>query len=403
MRASRIASLIAVGAISLPLLAVTTATVAASPRAVGSSWEQVAPLLGSDSVANDEFGNSVAISGTTAVVGAWFHAGYAGRAYVFENSGGAWRQVAPLLGSDTVAGDWFGSSVAVSGTTIVVGAWLADETGRAYVFEKSGAGWKEAAELKASDSSGFDDYFGDSVAISGRTIVVGSSGHANFAGRAYVFESSGGIWKETAELKGSDTGGKDGFGDSVAISGTTIVVGADDHANGAGRAYVFENSGGAWKETAELKGSDTVTNDPLGDSFGDSVAISGTTIVVGAELKDYGAGRAYVFENSGSAWRQTAELTGSYTAGLGSFGDSVAISGTTAIVGACVASPAGAAYVFTRTGSVWRQVAELENSDMVISDLFGDSVAISGRTAIVGAPGKPKQPIYPGRAYVFAS
>jgi hypothetical protein len=359
--------------------------------------------LGSDSVANDEFGYSVAISGTTAVVGAWFHAGYTGRAYVFENTGGAWRQVAPLLGSDTVAGDWFGSSVAVSGTTIVVGAWLADnEAGRAYVFTQTGGAWRQTAELKGSDTVA-NDGFGDSVAISGRTIVVGSSGHANFAGRAYVFENSGGAWRQTAELKGSDTGGKGGFGDSVAISGTTIVVGADDYADGAGRAYVFENSGGAWRQTAELKGSDTVANDPSGDSFGDSVAISGTTIVVGADLKDYGAGRAYVFENSGGAWRQTAELTGSYTAGLGMFGDSVAISGITVIVGSCVAMPGGAAYVFTQTGGVWRQVAELENSDMVVADLFGDSVAISGRTAIVGAPGQAKQRIYPGRAYVFAS
>jgi hypothetical protein len=251
--------------------------------------------LGSDSVANDEFGYSVAISGTTAVVGAWFHAGYTGRAYVFENTGGAWRQVAPLLGSDTVAGDWFGSSVAVSGTTIVVGAWLAD----------------------------------------------------NEAGRAYVFTQTGGAWRQTAELKGSDTVANDGFGDSVAISGRTIVVGSSGHANFAGRAYVFENSGGAW--------------------------------------------------------RQTAELTGSYTAGLGMFGDSVAISGITVIVGSCVAMPGGAAYVFTQTGGVWRQVAELENSDMVVADLFGDSVAISGRTAIVGAPGQAKQRIYPGRAYVFAS
>jgi len=94
MRTSRIASLVAVGAISLPLLAGTASAVAASPRTVASSWKQVAPLLGSDSVANDEFGYSVAISGTTAVVGAWFHAGYTGRAYVFENTGGAWRQVA---------------------------------------------------------------------------------------------------------------------------------------------------------------------------------------------------------------------------------------------------------------------------------------------------------------------
>ena len=122
----------------------------------------------------------------------WVHRGHAkaaGRAYVFTKTAAGWKQAAELKGSDTVAGDYFGGSVAISGTTIVVGApVITKEAGRAYVFTKTASGWKQAAELKGSDTVAGDD-FGDSVAISGTTAVVGADGHAKAAGRAYVFEA----------------------------------------------------------------------------------------------------------------------------------------------------------------------------------------------------------------------
>jgi hypothetical protein len=308
-----------------------------------------------------------------------------------RQDGGGWKQVAPLEGSDTVAGDWFGSSVAISGTTIVVGASEADYgTGRAYVFAKTGAGWKQTAELEASDSSGLDDYFGDSLAISGTTVVVGAWDHA----RAYVYAKMGTGWKQTAELKGSDTVFGDDFGWSVAISGTTVVVGAPSHANSAGRAYVFTRTGAGWTQAAELKGSDTVAN----DTFGSSVAISGTTVVVGAPAHAYLDGQAYVLSRTPAGWEQTAELNRSDSWPVGLFGNSVAISGTTIVVG-----DFGNAFVLAKAGAVWEQVAELQGSNTVANDYFGNSVAISGTTVVVGAPGKPKFPGYPGRAYVFAA
>jgi nucleoside-specific outer membrane channel protein Tsx len=206
----------------------------------GAGWKQAAELKGSDTVAADLFGGSVAISGTTAVVGAPGHAKAAGRAYVFTKTGAGWKQAAELKGSDTVAGDYFGGSVATSGTTAVVGAsGYAKDAGRAYVFTKTGAGWKQAAELKGSDTVA-GDYFGGSVAISGTTIVAGAPVFTKEAGRAYVFTNTASGWKQAAELKGSGTVVGDGFGGSVAISGTTAVVGAPGHAKAAGRAYVFE-------------------------------------------------------------------------------------------------------------------------------------------------------------------
>ena len=95
------------------------------------------------------------------------------------------------------------------------------------------------AELKGSDTIG-SDYFGYSVAISGTTLVVGSPGFAKDAGRAYVFTDTAGGWHQAVELKGSDTATSDYFGYSVAVSGTTALVGAPVHAHGAGRVYVFK-------------------------------------------------------------------------------------------------------------------------------------------------------------------
>jgi hypothetical protein len=308
----------------------------------GSGWHQVAELQGADTVAGDEFGSSVAISGMTAVVGAGDHADHAGSAYVFTKTPGGWKQAAELQGSDTIAGDYFGWSVAISGTTAVVGAYgHAHSAGRAYVFTKTPGGWKQDAELQGDDSLA-GDQFGSSVAISGTTAVVGATNRAAASGRAYMFTKTGSGWKQAAEVKGSDTVSGNHFGWSVAISGATAIVGAFLQANSAGRAYVFTGTSSGWKQDAELAGSDTVA----GDGFGISVAMTGTAIIVGATGHAASAGRAYVFKGTPSGWKQAAELVGSDTAAGDEFGFSVGISGTTAVVGAPVhAGHAGRAYL----------------------------------------------------------
>ena len=321
-----------------------------------TGWKQVAELKGSGTPVaisgttivvgvDDYFGTSVAISGTTVVVGAF------DEAHVFTKSASGWRQTAELKGSDTAISDYFGCSVAISGTTVVIGAdGHANRAGRTYVFTKSASGWRQAAELKGSGTVA-GDMFGGSVAISGTTVVVGASEHFYHAGRAYVFTKSPTGWRQTAQLKGSDTAEGDFFGSSVAISGETAVVGAPEHDNSAGTAYVFTKSASGWKQTAELKGYDT----PVDAGFGDRAAIWGTTTVVGASGYANAAGRVYVFTKTAIGWKQTAELKGSDTVGYNAssdtqgdmFGDPVAIWRTTAVVGAPRhAATAGEVYVF---------------------------------------------------------
>jgi drug/metabolite transporter superfamily protein YnfA len=375
------------------------ASAVAGPRSTTAVGRQLAELAGSGTEANDWFGDSVAVAGSTILVGASAEPrtySSVGRAYVFTKMATGWRQTATLEDPDILAYDWFGDAVAVSGRTIVIGApaesIISTGVGWAYVFTKTATGWHRTVELEGPDPVAAD-LFGVSVAVSGRTIVIGAPGQASKAGAVYVFTNAGTGWRAT-ELKGSDTVAKDDFGDAVAVSGGTIVVGAFAHASVAGRAYVFTRGAGGWHEAAELAGSDTIA----GDGFGVSVAVAGTTLVVGAGLAASDAGRAYVFTKTALGWRQSAELAGSDTVANDGFGDSVAATSGTIVVGAFAhASSAGRAYVFTKTATGWHQSAELVGSDTVEGDQFGYSVAVAGSTIVAGATRHASA----GRAYVF--
>ena len=215
----------------------------------------------------------------------------------------AFNEVKKITASDAQVADDFGVSVAVSGDTAVVGANLEDaagtDAGAAYVFQRNegGAGsWGELKKLTASDAEAYD-YFGYSVAVSGDTAVVGAwveDSGGSFAGAAYVFQrNEGGVdnWGEVKKLTASDAEASDQFGASVAVNGDTAVVGAIGEGAGgifAGAAYVFQrDDGGAdnWGEVKKL----TASNAEAADFFGASVAVSGDTAVVGAFGEDAGA------------------------------------------------------------------------------------------------------------------
>jgi len=256
-----------------------------------AGWHGSGELAGFGTTPGDLFGVSVAVSGRTIVVGAPSHASKAGAAYVFTDAGGHW-QAQQLKGYDTVTKDDFGDSVAISGSTIVVGAFdHASEAGRAYVFTKGATSWHQVAELVGSDTVAGDG-FGVSVAISGETIAVGSGLAASDAGRGYLFTKGTTGWHQAAELAGSGTIAGDDFGDSVAVAGRTVVVGTFSHGAGAAGAYLFMKGATGWSHGTDLAASDT----SVGDEFGYSVAASGTTIAVGAYGHDSGVGRVYVFE-----------------------------------------------------------------------------------------------------------
>lgn len=386
------------------------------------------------------FGDSggVAMSGDTLVVGALEE----GAVYVFVRVGDAWVQQAVITNIPFS----IGSPLAISGDTIVLGvpstSGAAPEAGAVHVYVRNGTNWSFQAILFASERDSFDR-FGDAVAVSGDTIVVGvhaedsnatgingneKDNSAPDAGAAYVFVRSGTTWTQQAYLKASNTARSDLFGAVVAVSGDTIVVGApgedssatgvngnqaDNSADFAGAAYVFVRNGTNWTQQAYLKASNTGGN----DWFGFSVAAAGDTIVVGAPNESSSAtgvngnqtdnsaafsGAAYVFVRNGTNWTQQAYLKASNTDADDGFGDVVSVSADTIVVGAPressnatgingdqndnSARDSGAAYRFVRSGTTWTQQAYLKASNTEAEDAFGSGVAVSGDFIAVGAP-----------------
>jgi hypothetical protein len=369
----------------------------------GTTWRLQQKLTASDGAASDQFGSSVALSGDTALVGAYYDDVGAnanqGSAYVFTRTGTTWSQQQQLTASDGAANDYFGSSVALSGDTALVGAsYDAVGQGSAYVFTRTGTTWSQQQKLTASDGAA-DDYFG-TVALSGDTALVGAPhddvGANGNQGSAYVFTRSDTTWSQKQKLTASDGAAENYFGYSVGLSGDTALVGAYGDDVGAkglqGSAYVFTRTGTTWSQQGQLTASDGAAQ----DWFGYSVALSGDTALVGAFYDDVGAnanqGSAYVFTRSETTWSQQAQLTASDGAAWDFFGYSVALSGDTALVGAYydwvgANHNQGSAYVFTRTDTTWSQQLQLIASDGATYDYFGTSVALEGDTALVGAYG----------------
>jgi hypothetical protein len=342
---------------------------------------------GSHTTRENQFGVSAAISGTTAVVGAYEHGG--GAAYVFTERAGTWHQQA-MLTPDEPGFEFFGWSVAISGSTIAVGSVQVDEPGRIYVFTRNGTAWSQTAELQASDGVS-EDQFGAAVAISGQTMVVGAPGGNWTNNKAYVFAEQHGQWAQTAELTASDGMEYDDFGRAVALSGQTIVAGAPGRQGQVGAGYVFTDSGGKWTQQAEL----TADGEEGGGQFGASVAVSGPTVLIGAPHNDNFLGSAYVFTESNGTWAQQLELPGPIPSPV-SFGSAVALERGTAVV-ITEAGPLGRAFVYQGGRASWTLVHHL--SGPAGSNGYFGSAGLSGTTAIIGVPSLSH---WTGAAYVFS-
>jgi hypothetical protein len=371
----------------------------------GVALDQVVYGKASNPGAGDGFGYSVALSGDTLAVGAYFEASSAtgvngdeandsairaGAVYVFVRTGTTWSQQAYLKASNTGSGDNFGRAVALSGNTLVVGAPQeasaavgvngnqADNTaiaaGAVYVFVRSETTWAQQAYLKASNTDPFD-VFGSAVALSGDTLAVGATGEdsaavgidgnqadntAGSSGAVYVFARNGATWTQQAYIKASNTGAGDDFGAAVALSGDTLAVGAtgedsaakgvnsnqaDNTAPSAGAVYVFTRTGLTWTQQSYIKASNTDKN----DLFGNALALSGDTLAVGA------------------------------------FGEASAATGVNGNQADNTASAAGAVYVFVRSSGTWTQQAYLKASNSGQDYEFGSSIALAGDLLAVGS------------------
>jgi hypothetical protein len=315
-------------------------------------WALEATLTDNAGSVYDLFGSSVSINGDYAIVGApnkYFGSKMQGGACVFYRNAGTWTQQVNLVASDGLAADRFGSGVAISGNYAIIGAagkkvGTNSYQGQAYIFYRNGTVWTEQSILLADDGDA-QDQFGERVSISGSYAVVGvptRKVNNNYqAGVAYIYNRLVGLpgqpayWVLQETLKLENGASNEGFGSSVAIAGTYIVIGAPSNLFGSkntGKAYIFNRVRSTWNLQAVLAPDDVKAY----ESFGSSVAIDGDYIIVAADQKNVGAnerqGKAYVFYHSGNTWEQQSALIasdGQASDGLGI----VSISGLEILIG----------------------------------------------------------------------
>ncbi|MCS5606759.1 MAG: FG-GAP repeat protein, partial [Alphaproteobacteria bacterium] len=296
-------------------------------------------IVASDAAVNDAFGKSVAISGDYAIVGTPNDddgVSFSGSAYIFKRNGNEWEQLNKIVASDPNNNDQFGYSVAIDGDYAVVGAHTKNDVdgqqsyGAAYVFHRGADGnWTQQQRLIAENTETIKYIrFGISVDIDGDYVVVGAhnpwsgGGSTNFFnGAAYVYVRNNTTWTQQQRLVHPDPklttenagGSSDYFGNSVSISGNYIIVGTpndNEDANQAGAAYIFTRSNTSWSSPEQIVASDAAA----GDGFGNSVAIDGEYAIVGAHGDDdggSGSGSAYIFKWDGTSWPHQDKIVAS--------------------------------------------------------------------------------------------
>ena len=352
------------------------------------------------------WGHSVDVSGTTLIAGYTSYVGNNGGVFILEYNGKEWELLQQFQTPDPPQRDQYGHAVAIEGDIAVVSAYeqggkkpvaggpLGEGPGKVYVYQREGDKFAEMANFKGEGIQN-NDRFGYSVDISGNILIAGTPFHDEEKGAVYVYILDGNRWKEQAKLQADDAGVKNRFGWDCAIHENTIVVGAPLAAAPArlsGAAYVFKRQGDAWAQVTKI----TPDDGDGGDSFGISVDVSKSRIIVGAnkdenEANKRGSGSAYIFQIVGDAVTQEAKLTADEPQEGAGFGLSVAIDVNRALVGAPSADTkrgddSGAAYAFLKVGPDWVLQARVipvrgpeEGQGLTSGDNMGSAVALDGK------------------------
>ena len=347
-------------------------------------------FIASNGLAGDQFGRAVAISGHWAAASSPFDDDLGddvGSVLILERTDGVWTPRQVLTSSTPSTDEFFGSSLAMDGEVLVAGSpSLQDGSSRgsAHIFRRHGQTWVHDAEIRSTDGD-TDDGFGRSVSVCGDRVAVGapgqwSDGFPFGSGAVYVYRFNGAEWAEEARLIPAAIGFQHHFGQSVSMHGPVIVSGA-----GSGEAaYVFEHNGVGWIERDMLVASD----DGVGsDEFGDSVAVYGDTILVGAWRANVVAnfqGAVYVFKRDGDGWSERDKLIAPEGGESDNFGWSVSLWQDIAAIGA-IGEGRGAAYLFKRQAKSWPLIARLAPANVTNDARFGNAVALDANALLVGA------------------
>lgn len=398
---------------AIRVVGISIALLTAAQANAEVAWSEQ-KITASDGSANTYFGTAAAVSGPFALIGAYGESNHHGAAYIEAKTGSIWTETQKIVADDGLAGDEFGYRVAIGALGIFVTAYNATigtntAQGSAYVFESDSGfdGWGQVQKLTADDGAVFDN-FGQSIAVDGDVLVIGANGATigdqGAQGAAYVFVYDGSSWTQQQKLIADDGDAVDNFGVSAAIGDDTIFIGSpyaavDGHAN-QGAVYVFQTFAGGWTLVDKLTASDGAAN----DSFGMSMSLDGSTLVVGATGTD-GHGAAYVFQEfNGTFWKETQKLVADDAASGDNFGDAIGLAGSQVLIAADVATvdgdtSRGAGYLFTLSDVTWTQTHKFVASDGTTDDFLGAAAAYDGETAILSSP----HPVINGHAWQGAA
>lgn len=377
---------------------------------------QSAKFADANAVDMDYLGHAVALSPDWAVVGATGaddNGSSSGAVHVYKRADEEWLEYGKLVAPNNKAGDKFGSCLAIHGNYILVGSPNSDDGGESSgsvdVFELSNGVWNHHTHITATDGTA-GDYFGSSVAVTDDYLAIGAKYNAangTKAGAAYVYRLVDGVWKKQTKLLASDGADNANFGVSVDIDGDKIIIGASGHTENwvaTGAAYLFTLEDGIWEEHSKILPPDGAAQ----DMFGFSVALSDKYLVIGSYLDDdsgTSSGSVYVYNCTEDGPVYSDKLTppsgfsGSY------FGYCVAVAGDIIGVGeygdSSVATWAGSIVVYRNEDGVWTKVGKLTANDGASMDRFGYSIAVADARVIIGAYAKTTTATSGGAAYIF--
>ena len=352
----------------------------------------------------DRFGSAVALNEQYAVIGApanEFNGDSSGSAELCVRNGDQLQPIVHLIAYNAVAGDLFGTAVAINGEQVLIGAPGCDDngsnSGAAYIFQKTENGWVEICKLTANNGQA-GDLFGSSVALDGNFALVGAPTASTFStsspGFAVLFQKSGETWNEVSRFSASDGSNNNKFGAAVALQGDTALIGApqsDDGAINTGATYIFKSTNGNWGQSAKLTPSA-----PLAwDSFGAALSLAGDYALIGAPaigtISGTYLGYATIFKNEGGTWTEKSRLTPDDGTSNDRFGNAVALYGDLALIGSPLdddyGEASGSAYIFQKNGENWPQVRKIAPPDTGEGDQFGFAVALNGDYSLIGIPG----------------
>jgi hypothetical protein len=304
-------------------------------------------------------------------------------------------QAQPMLApGERIAFSDFGAAVALHENQALISAPHGNgNAGLVYAFRWNGSQWNQTDSLIGSNIEN-SSVFGAALALGNRFAVIGASNHNDSHGAAFIFERSNTAWLERVTLEPNDLQQFDNFGQAVALSDSVVLVGSTGSNNRNGAAYLYQWDGAQWNEGNKW----TPSADTGQTDFGKAVAVHNGLALVGAPERDAGRGGVYVYRQTSDGWVEDTLLVPDDEV-YARFGESLAIEDSVVVIGARSAvNDWGAVYVYRWNGSQWFQEAKLAADDGTDGMFFGGKVAIDQERILVGARGDRN---FTGAVYLF--